>query len=112
MKVTNVSNGPRGIWANGPGGLVLVMIDAGESEDVDLAPGETAGEWFTFEGKASESAPANDILAALQLLDPSDDTHWTAAGLPAVDAVKAALGGEVNRGEIEAAAPGFVRPTD
>lgn len=44
-KVTNTSNGPRGIH-NASGDVV--MLEAGQSADIDLADGEDEGEWFSF----------------------------------------------------------------
>lgn len=46
-KVTNKTSGPKGVHrASGE----VVMIEAGATVEVDLADGETPGEWFTFEG--------------------------------------------------------------
>lgn len=51
------------------------------------------------------------IKAALAKLDPADDDHWTAGGLPAVGAVKELTSSTtLTRADIEAAAPGFERP--
>lgn len=55
-------------------------------------------------------AEPNEIATAIGLLDPKDDAHWTEAGLPAVDAVKAIVGRNVTRTEINEAAPDFMRP--
>jgi hypothetical protein len=49
------------------------------------------------------------VNAALALLDPKNDDHWTQAGEPKVDAVKAIVGGDVSRDDIKAAAPDFDR---
>jgi len=51
-----------------------------------------------------------DIAAALDLLDPANDDHWTNAGLPAVDAVSDITGANVTRAQIKAARPDFERP--
>ncbi|WP_422057714.1 hypothetical protein [Sphingomonas sp.] len=56
------------------------------------------------------AAEPGDIATAIGLLDSKDDTHWTEAGLPAVDAVKAIVGRNVTRAEINEAAPDFMRP--
>jgi vacuolar-type H+-ATPase subunit I/STV1 len=45
------------------------------------------------------------ILEVLETLDPSNDEHWTAEGLPRTDAV----GEGVSRGQIQSAAPHFTR---
>lgn len=54
----------------------------------------------------------NNILAGITLLDPDNDDHWTAGGLPAVAAV-ASLSSEdgVTRLEITALAPYLTRDT-
>lgn len=51
MNVTNISDGPRGVWSKSG----LVMIEKGQSADVDLAEGEEAGEWFEFDGATGNS---------------------------------------------------------
>ena len=57
MLVTNIDTGPRGIWlANG----TLAMLDTGQSLDLDIADGETAGEWFTF-GESEAAAPEHEL---------------------------------------------------
>lgn len=52
------------------------------------------------------------IREALALLDPSDDNHWTAQGLPAMDTVCDLVGERVTRVQVSEAAPGFERPRD
>lgn len=61
-------------------------------------------------GDGHEDARAARIRAAVTQLDPAKDEHWTADGLPRVDAV-AALSGEqsVNRRDVERYAPDVVR---
>lgn len=53
-----------------------------------------------------------NLADVIKALDGKNDEHWTDAGLPAVDAVKAAFGSDVTRAQIEKAAPGFVRPSN
>lgn len=56
-KVKNISDGPRGIHST----TGLVMLDKGETRDIDLAKGEEAGEWFEFGGEGSgEGGEANE----------------------------------------------------
>lgn len=62
---------------------------------------------------AKSEAPDVDLIkAAVEGLDPKNNEHWTAAGLPEVKAVKVALGADVTRAQIEAAAPDAKRPTE
>lgn len=62
-------------------------------------------------GVNAESATDDSVKTALELLDPAKDDDWTAAGLPAVDAVATLAGGKVTRAQIEAIAPGLTRET-
>lgn len=50
-----------------------------------------------------------DIRKAIENLDPSNDEHWTNAGLPAVNAVSDAVGETVSRQQIAEAYPGYDR---
>lgn len=50
-----------------------------------------------------------EILEAVRALDPKNDEHWTADGLPRLDAVENLLGGDVNRKAVTNAAPDFTR---
>lgn len=59
----------------------------------------------------AEPASADDIKAAVALLDAENDDHWTAAGLPAVEAVAELAGKPVTRAAINDAAPEAKRPT-
>lgn len=107
-KVKNISTGPRGIHLKSG---ELAMLEAGASDELDIADGEEPGEWFEFDGAAPKSE-SGDIAAAIDLLDADDDKHWTNAGLPAVDAISALVGRTVTRAEINEAAPDFMRPTE
>lgn len=49
------------------------------------------------------------IIEALKALDPQDDTHWTADGLPRVDVVEGLVGEPVTRQSITDAVAGFTR---
>lgn len=105
-KVKNISTGPRGAWL----GTQLIMAEAGQTIDAD----DFAPEWFEASGgdKPEGKAPAtaDDIRAALALLDKDNDEHWTGAGLPAVDAVSELLSQKVTRAQIEEADAEFARP--
>lgn len=62
MLVTNIDIGPRGIWlANS----MLAMLDPGQSLDLDIADGETPGDWFAF----GESEAVEPELTDEQLRD-------------------------------------------
>jgi regulator of replication initiation timing len=51
------------------------------------------------------------IKAALESLDPKDNSAWTEQGLPKVEAIcQAVENNEVTRADIEVAIPGFTRP--
>jgi predicted nuclease with TOPRIM domain len=54
---------------------------------------------------------ATKIRAALEQLNPKDNSAWTEVGLPKVEAVCVLVeNNEVTRADIEAALPGFERP--
>lgn len=66
----------------------------------------------TGRAAAEETAKSVDsIKAALAKLDPANDDHWTAGGLPAVGEVKHLTGSTtLTRADIEAADAAFARP--
>lgn len=49
------------------------------------------------------------LRQALKLLDPQNDDHWTAAGLPKMEAVEAMTGQAHTREEVEQVAPDLRR---
>ena len=50
------------------------------------------------------------IKAAIEKLNPTEDTHWTEGGLPAMDHMKASTGlDDLKRDEVSAVAPGLHR---
>lgn len=55
-------------------------------------------------------ATAEEITAAIGKLDKKNEDHWTAAGLPAVEAVAELTGKSVTRKAIAEAAPDALRP--
>lgn len=59
---------------------------------------------------ADGSATADEIKSAVDMLDAADEAHWTAAGLPAVDAVSELTGKTVTRAQIAEVAPDAKRP--
>jgi hypothetical protein len=65
MQIKNITAGPKGIWtAEGE----LVMVEAGQTVDLDLAAGqEDLDEWFAF-GAAEDAGLAGMKLADLKAL--------------------------------------------
>lgn len=62
-KVTNITSGPKGIR---PAKGELVMLEPGQSVDIDLAAGEDSQtDWFSFEGAASEPGPLDQSVEKL-----------------------------------------------
>lgn len=51
------------------------------------------------------------LEAALAQLDPANDTHWTAEGLPAMAVLADLVGGPVKREDVKAVAPDLTRET-
>lgn len=49
------------------------------------------------------------LVKALESLDTLNDNHWTAEGLPKLEALRFAYGSAVTRDEVEAVAPGYTR---
>jgi hypothetical protein len=88
-------------WGENQGDFVLID-EADFNEDHIL---------YQEGGDDDDVVTGEQIAEALELLDPTDDNHWTAAGLPSMDAVADALGvGGFSRADVEAANPGFKRP--
>lgn len=128
VRLRNRSEGWRGI--NPAGSNLTIDFDPGEVREVELSQAELddalATGWFELvhdpldhddngtKGGAKkpdgDSATADEIVAAIGLLDPKDDAHWTAAGLPAVEAVAAIAEKPVTRAAITEAAPDAKRP--
>ncbi len=58
----------------------------------------------------TEQGRAVKIVAAFEKLDPSDNEHWTALGLPLLSAVERFYGGsDITRQMVRGAAPKFTR---
>lgn len=49
------------------------------------------------------------IVDALGKLDVNNDNHWTSDGLPKLEALKFAVGGNVTRDQVNEVAPGYTR---
>jgi hypothetical protein len=113
LNLTNVrGRGPRGVNVI-TGGIRLISV--GETRTVTVSDAEVDGlsRYFDVAPVDSEEAvEPNEITDAIGALDHTDDSHWTNAGLPAVDALSTLLGRTVTRKEINEAAPDFMRPTE
>ena len=90
--------------AGGPDAPVKEEDGNGGADDA-AATGEAGAGDATRDGSRA-------IVEALTKLDPADDTAWTAEGKPKMAALEALLGRtDITRAQVEAAAPGFTRPT-
>lgn len=129
-KVKNITDGPKII-----NGEPNVVLQAGEERDdlvisdAELASARGTG-WFEIDGSidpldhdgdgkkggarqpVGDTATVDEIKSALDLLDKDNAEHWTAAGLPSVEAVATLTGKIVTRKAIEEAAPDAKRPTE
>lgn len=55
-------------------------------------------------------SPKPSLAEAIGQLDPENDAHWTAQGLPAMDAIENIMGSKsVTRADVNAAADGYTR---
>jgi hypothetical protein len=87
-------------WGKDQGDFVEINATDFNPDVHEMLDGETE----------TDVATADEIRAALDMLVGDDDKHWTAAGLPAVDAVAELVGKPVTRAAIEAVAPDMKRP--
>lgn len=134
--IRNKTPGFRGLCVTSPNEEgPSVNLDPGEIVEVELTEDELADAiatgWFELVERSDASADArataqaalasaagdapdgdlgDRIRAAIMMLDPEDDAHWTKDGLPATKAVEAMLGAETTRAAINEAAPGVTRP--
>jgi hypothetical protein len=84
--------------------------------DTDPDPGDGGADDAATTGEAGAGDATRDgsraIVEALSKLDPADDTAWTAEGKPKMAALEVLLGRtDITRAQVDAAAPGFTRPT-
>lgn len=56
-------------------------------------------------------AQVDKLVDAINALDPTNDDHWTARGLPSTDHLTKVVGYTVKRTEVEALAPSLKRST-
>lgn len=73
--------------------------EGGEQQSQDNGGGE----------QQPEGAKIETVADALQALDPKVDEHWTARGVPSIEAMTKLLGRAVSRAEIEEQAPDYTR---
>ncbi|UUV44783.1 hypothetical protein RCRUDOLPH_16 [Rhodobacter phage RcRudolph] len=73
--------------------------DGGEQQSQDNGGGE----------QQPEGAKIETVADALQALDPANDEHWTARGVPSIEAMVKLLGRPVTRAEVEEVAPDYTR---
>lgn len=84
--------------------MVAMAADEGGSATggTNDGPSDDAGSAATVEGKMS-------LADALGALDPTNDDHWTAAGLPAMKVLEEWTGGNLTRDDVNAASSGYNR---
>ncbi len=88
---------------------IKTLVELKDAADARVA--ELQARVAELEAEAATRGPDADLIrAAIEGLDPKNDAHWTKAGLPEVAAVKEALGADVSRAHIDAAAPDAKRP--
>jgi hypothetical protein len=119
-KIRNIAAGPRGVYAKlgdteaitvNPGQVVEAEdYPEGDFEIVDDDEPLSGGGGATGGGVAGSAVSDEDIRAAIDSLDPYNDDHWTKQDLPQLDALAELLDVKVSRAQVEAAAPGKVRP--
>lgn len=97
------------------------LVEVGEFRTFDNIPEWDVEEYSVLkhfkqtEGPGAPVQPSEDpsnseILAAIQLLDAADDTHWTASGLPAMAALENILETDrVTRADVTRVAPQYDR---
>lgn len=106
MKIRIIAGGIYGADSEIPIGTVIEVkaVPAGWAGRYEVVGKDAAPEAVLV------AASAEEITTAVSMLDATDDAHWTAAGLPAVDAVAELTGKAVTRKAIEEAAPDAKRP--
>lgn len=81
-----------------------------EQEEADVKEPAAPVVEPTVEGADPVDDPASDdLLAAINLLDPTNDDHWTQAGAPAISAIEEIYGNQTTRSEVNEVAPGYDR---
>jgi len=82
--------------------------EAGSSQREPGGDGNGGPDVDDFDAERTQS-----LHEVIMGLDPTNDEHWTADGKPRIDVVAAASGRQdLTRKVVEAAAPGFTRPTE
>ena len=63
--------------------------------------------------KEANAKEPDAVTAALELLDPENDEHWTGDGKPSMDAIKEFTGSmTIRRADVDEIAPDFRRPPE
>lgn len=116
---TEGARGPGPAGDDGNGGPDGASAPSGETPDVGSgdAPAETGEAERPAGGDGSppvvtepEAEGDARLKRAIAALDPEDDSHWIASGLPAMVAVERIYGSAgITRADVEAAAPGYNR---
>lgn len=85
------------------------FVNAGYAEFVDDT--ETALETSAAAplNETDNTASPPDLSAALKMLNPDEDAHWTKDGLPDLNALKEITGKKISRKDVEKEAEGFTR---
>lgn len=86
--------------------------DGPDGGDAAADPPDGAGESAGGDGSQRAEVLVDEVKMALAELDPREDEHWTAQGLPKVSVVSGLLGGiGLTRADIQAADPDLNRST-
>jgi len=85
----------------------LEEIEQEEAAPVDPVVEETPA--VEEADPVEEEAAPTDLLAAINLLDPTNDDHWTQSGAPAIAAIEEIYGNDTTRAEVNEVAPDYDR---
>jgi len=81
------------------------------SEGAGAVDAQAAAAGVSPAGAGSEPSVNEKLKRAVAQLDPKNDGHWTKDGKPSMSAVSQFYGAtDIVRADVEAVAPGFVRP--
>lgn len=90
--------------------LERLGLELPESPGISVPEREAAEQQKAGEQATTSRARQGAVRTALAKLDPKDDSHWTSAGLPSVEAVRALAGqDDISRDDIKQLAPNLTR---